>query len=265
MKNARRNLFVAAAIAAAFTLTALADKEASLMHTLTQAQGPRSNQGSHEQLGSSFEQLFHFWFILRLVIGLLLSVGLSLVIAMHPRRSTRLDPLSDLEERKTLVLLGMVGAVVAELVSVDSTMALVVFGIGGLIRFRTVLRNPKVTGKAILVVLLGLACGLGQFATAIFVTAFSWGLIMWLESHLSAYVKVRVGDKIDLGEAYSAVLDYMRSKHCRVKNSMMVDAKHQIAAMIHFPSHIDPKAMAAELKAALPRAGDGCEVEVEVE
>ena len=263
MKHARRNLFVAATIAAAFAATAFADKEASLMHALGQA--PRNNQGSHEQLGSSFEQLFHFWFILRLVIGLLLSVGLSLVIAMHPRRSTRLDPLSDLEERKTLVLLGMVGAVVAELVSVDSTMALVVFGIGGLIRFRTVLRNPKVTGKAILVVLLGLACGLGQFATAIFVTAFAWGLIMWLESHLSAYVKVRVGDKIDLGEAYSAVLDYMRSKHCRVKSSMMVDAKHQIAAMIHFPSHIDPKAMAAELKAALPRAGDGCDVEVEVE
>jgi hypothetical protein len=263
MKHARRNLFIAATIVAAFAATALADKEASLMQTLTH--GPRSNQGSHEQLGSSFEQLFHFWFILRLVIGLVLSVALSLVIAMHPRRSTRLDPLSDLEERKTLVLLGVVGAVVAELVSVDSTMALVVFGIGGLIRFRTVLRNPKVTGKAILVVLLGLACGLGQFATAIFVTAFAWGLIMWLESHLSAYVKVRVGDKIDLGEAYSAVLDYMRSKHCRVKNSMMIDAKHQIAAMIHFPSHIDPKAMAAELKAALPRAGDGCDVEVEVE
>ncbi len=263
MKHARRNLFIAATIAAAFAATAVADKEASLMHTLTQ--GPRSNQGSHEQLGSSFEQLFHFWFILRLVIGLVLSVVLSIVIAMHPRRSTRLDPLSDLEERKTLVLLGMVGAVVAELVSVDSTMALVVFGIGGLIRFRTVLRNPKVTGKAILVVLLGLACGLGQFATAIFVTAFAWGLIMWLESHMSAFVKVRVGDKIDLGEAYSAVLDYMHAKHCRVKSSMMVDAKHQIAAMIHFPSHIDPKAMAAELKAALPRAGDGCDVEVEVE
>ena len=263
MKHARRNLFIAATIAAAFAATALADKEASLMQTLTH--GPRSNQGSHEQLGSSFEQLFHFWFILRLVIGLVLSVALSLVIAMHPRRSTRLDPLSDLEERKTLVLLGVVGAVVAELVSVDSTMALVVFGIGGLIRFRTVLRNPKVTGKAILVVLLGLACGLGQFATAIFVTAFAWGLIMWLESHLSAYVKVRVGDKIDLGEAYSAVLDYMHAKHCRVQSSMTVDAKHQIVAMIHFPSHIDPKAMAAELKATLPRAGDGCDVEVEVE
>lgn len=263
MKNARRNLFIATAIAAACTVTVLADKEASLMHTLTQ--GQQGNAGSHERLGSSFEQLFHFWFILRLVIGLLLSVGLSLVIAMHPRRSTRLDPLSDLEERKTLVLLGMVGAVVAELVSVDSTMALVVFGIGGLIRFRTVLRNPKVTGKAILVVLLGLACGLGQFATAIFVTAFAWGLIMWLESHMSAFVKVRVGDKIDLGEAYSTVLDYMRAKHCRVKSSMMIDAKHQIAAMIHFPSHIDPKAMASELKAALPRSGDGCDVEVEVE
>jgi hypothetical protein len=125
-------------------------------------------------------------------------VGLAALIAAHPRRSTRLDPLSDLEERKTLILMGLVGAVVAELVSVDSTMALVIFGIGGLIRFRTVLRNPKITGKAIMVVLIGLACGLGQFATAIFVTAFAWALIMWLESHLSARIKVRVHERVSL-------------------------------------------------------------------
>ena len=257
-----RHLAVAALFALVATSLALATGEKALLTVATQ-KSSESNGGSFERLTASFEQFSHVWFIVRLAAGLLLSVLLAAFIAAHPRRSTRLDPLSDLEERKTLVLLGMVGAVVAELVSVDSTMALVVFGIGGLIRFRTVLRNPKVTGKAILVVLLGLACGLGQFATAIFVTAFAWALIMWLESHMSAFVKVRVGDKIDLGEAYSAVLGYMHAKHCRVKNSMMIEAKHQIAAMIHFPSHIDPKAMAAELKSALPRSGDGCDVEVE--
>ena len=266
MKNASRTLLVAATLAIGASAFALTDKEGSVMHALAQNQhAAPSNGGSYERLGSSFEQFFHFWFILRLVIGLLLSVGLSLAIATHPRRSTRMDPLSDLEERKTLVLLGMVGAVVAELVSVDSTMALVVFGIGGLIRFRTVLRNPKVTGKAILVVLLGLACGLGQFATAIFVTAFSWGLIMWLESHLSARVKVKVGDRIELRDAYAALLDFLRTSKCRVKSSALIDAKHQVVAMIHFPSGLDPKAMAADLRAAMPRSGDGCDVEIEVE
>ena len=260
----RKPTRLAVLLAAATCTAALAGKESSLLDTLTQ-QSQVGNTGSHDRVLSSFDQFTHWWFILRLVLGLVLSVALSALTAMHPRRSTRLDPLSDLEERKTLILLGMVGAVVAELVSVDSTMALVIFGIGGLIRFRTVLRNPKITGKAILVVLIGLACGLGQFATAIFVTVFAWALVMWLESHLSARLKVRVNDKVNLRDAYAAMLDYLHAHRCRVKNSMMVEGKHQVAALIHFPSGLDPKAMQADLKAALPRAGEGCDVEVEVE
>ena len=223
------------------------------------------NPGSHDRLLDSFDQFTHVWFIVRLLAGLVLSVGLAALIAAHPRRSTRLDPLSDLEERKTLILMGLVGAVVAELVSVDSTMALVIFGIGGLIRFRTVLRNPKITGKAIMVVLIGLACGLGQFATAIFVTAFAWALIMWLESHLSARIKVRVHERVSLHDAYVAVLEYLRGKHCRVKSSMMIEGKHHVVAMVHFPTGMDPKALEADLKSALPRGGEGCDVEIEVE
>ena len=46
----------------------------------------------------------------------------------------------------------MVGAIVAELSGSSQTLAFVIFGIGALLRFRTVLDNPKVTGKAITVV-----------------------------------------------------------------------------------------------------------------
>ncbi|MBM4006995.1 MAG: hypothetical protein FJ292_05450 [Planctomycetes bacterium] len=253
----------AACCAAAF---ASVDGTVGPIHSLAgKTAAPEGNAGSHGRLLGSFDQFTHVWFITRLVVGLVLSVLLALLIAAHPRRSTRLDPLSDLEERKTLILMGMVGAVVAELVSVESTMALVIFGIGGLIRFRTILRNPKITGKAILVVLIGLACGLGQFATAIFVTAFAWALIMWLESHLSARIKVRVHERINLHDAYVAVLEYLRAKHCRVKSSMLVEGKHQVVAMIHYPSGRDPKAMETDLKAAMPRGGEGCDVEIEVE
>jgi hypothetical protein len=259
-----RHAFVAAAASMACVSLAWANKETSLLETLAQG-GPRSSQGSFSRLGDSFGQFFHFWFIVRLMAGLLLAVALSAFIASHPRRSTRLDPLSDLEERKTLILLGMVGAVVSELVSVESTMALVVFGIGGLIRFRTVLRNPKITGKAILVVLIGLACGLGEFATAIFVTLSAWALVHWLESHLSARLKVRVPEKTNLQEAYGSVLDFLHARRCRMSSSDANAVKHQITAIIHFPTQMDPKAMAADLKAALPRGGDGCSVDVEVE
>src|SRR5262249_14941807 len=101
----------------------------------------------------------------------LLAVGCAWVIAWHPRRASLVDPLADLEERKALILLGVVGAVIAELTGASQTLAFVIFGIGALLRFRTVLDNPKLTGKAITVVVVGLACGMGSWAMGVFVTA----------------------------------------------------------------------------------------------
>ena len=135
--------------------------------------------------------------LLRLFLSFTLAVACAWIIAWHPRRSSLMDPLSDLEERKTLILLGVVGAVVAELAGSSQTLAFVIFGIGALLRFRTVLDNPKLTGKAIMVVVVGLACGMGSWAMAIFVTAFSWLLIYWLDSHASCRIRIRLANNVN--------------------------------------------------------------------
>jgi hypothetical protein len=106
---------------------------------------------SWRSMTHSLEQFLHPEFMLRLFLSLTLAIACSWIVAWHPR-STRLASLSDLEERKTLILLGMVGAVVAELSGTSQTLAFVIFGIGALLRFRTVLDNPKLTVKAIIVV-----------------------------------------------------------------------------------------------------------------
>jgi hypothetical protein len=102
---------------------------------------------SWRSMAHSLEQFLHPEFMLRLFLSLSLAIACSWIVAWHPR-STRLASLSDLEERKTLILLGMVGAVVAELSGTSQTLAFVIFGIGALLRFRTVLDNPKLTVKA---------------------------------------------------------------------------------------------------------------------
>src|SRR5260370_5013371 len=122
----------------------------------------------------SIEQFGHPEFILRLFLSLSLAVGCAYAIAWHPRRASLADPLADLEERKALILLGVVGAVVAELSGTSQTLAFVIFGIGALLRFPTVLYHPKLTGKAITIVVVGLACGMGSWAMAGFATAFTW-------------------------------------------------------------------------------------------
>jgi hypothetical protein len=128
---------------------------------------PKGN--SWMSIQQSVEQFGHPDFIFRLFLSLILAVGCAWVIAWHPRRASLADPLADLEERKALVLLGVVGAVIAELTGTSQTLAFVIFGIGALLRFRTVLDNPKLTGKAITVVVVGLACGMGSWAMAVFV------------------------------------------------------------------------------------------------
>ncbi|HEY7001706.1 MAG TPA: hypothetical protein VH330_08180, partial [Candidatus Udaeobacter sp.] len=137
----------------------------------------------------SIEQFGHPDFIFRLFLSLILAVACAWVIAWHPRRASLMDPLADLEERKALILLGVVGAVIAELTGTSQTLAFVIFGIGALLRFRTVLDNPKLTGKAITVVVVGLACGMGSWAMAVFVTGFIWLLLFWLDSHSSCRVR----------------------------------------------------------------------------
>src|SRR5262245_36947755 len=133
---------------------------------------PKGN--SWFSIQKSIEQFAHPSFIFRLFLSLTLAVGCAFAIAWHPRRASLRDPLRDFEERKALILLGVVGAVVAELSGTSQTLAFVIFGIGALLRFRTLLDNPKLTGKAIMVVVVGLACGMGSWAMAVFVTAFSW-------------------------------------------------------------------------------------------
>src|SRR6266478_2545487 len=139
---------------------------------------PKGN--SWESIQRSVLQFGHPDFILRLLLSLVLAVGCAVAIAWHPRRASLRDPLRDFEERKALVLLGVVGAVVAELSGTSQTLAFVIFGIGALLRFRTLLDNPKLTGKAIMVVVVGLACGMGSWAMAVFVTAFAWVLVSGL-------------------------------------------------------------------------------------
>src|SRR5436190_23131681 len=116
---------------------------------------PKGN--SWVSIQKSVEQFAHPTFILRLFLSLTLAVGCAFAIAWHPRRASLRDPLRDFEERKALILLGVVGAVVAELSGTSQTLAFVIFGIGALLRFRTLLDNPKLTGKAIMVVVVGLA------------------------------------------------------------------------------------------------------------
>src|SRR5438045_6929867 len=198
---------------------------------------PKGN--SWESIQRSVLQFGHPDFILRLLLSLLLAVGCAVAIAWHPRRASLRDPLRDFEERKALILLGVVGAVVAELSGTSQTLAFVIFGIGALLRVRTLLANPKLTGKAIMVVVVGLACGMGSWAMAVFVTAFSWLLMFWLDSHSSCEVRIRLDETEDPKPVFDAVQSLLISHKCRVQRSSLYEDKGRMAYLLDLAKGVD--------------------------
>src|SRR6266566_4263254 len=210
---------------------------------------PKGN--SWVSIQQSVEQFGHPEFILRLFLSLSLAVGCAYAIAWHPRRASLADPLADLEERKALILLGVVGAVVAELSGTSQTLAFVIFGIGALLRFRTLLDNPKLTGKAIMVVVVGLACGMGSWAMAVFVTGFSWLLMFWLDSHSSCEVRIRLDQAEDPRPVFDAVQSLLISHKCKLQSSSLYEDKGRMVFLLYLPNGVDPTRLEHEVRAKL--------------
>jgi hypothetical protein len=213
--------------------------------------GKDSEANSWVSIQQSVEQFGHPDFILRIFLSLTLAVGCAWVIAWHPRRASLHDPLADLEERKALILLGVVGAVIAELSGTSQTLAFVIFGIGALLRFRTLLDNPKLTGKAIMIVVVGLACGMGSWAMAVFVTAFSWLLLFWLDSHSSCRVRIRLDDGEDPKPVFGVVQSLLVSHKCRLQSSSLYEDKGQMVFLLYIPTDVDPAELESEVRSAL--------------
>jgi hypothetical protein len=210
---------------------------------------PKGN--SWVSIEKSVEQFAHPDFILRLFLSLALAVGCAFAIAWHPRRASLRDPLRDFEERKALILLGVVGAVVAELSGTSQTLAFVIFGIGALLRFRTLLDNPKLTGKAIMVVVVGLACGMGSWAMAVFVTAFSWLLMFWLDSHSSCEVRIRLDQAEDPRPVFDAVQSLLISHKCKLQSSSLYEDKGRMVFLLYLPNGVDPTRLEHEVRSKL--------------
>jgi len=234
-----------------FPSLALAANPAEQIAKLGNTGGADPKGNSWVSIQQSVEQFAHPSFILRLFLSLTLALGCAWVIAWHPRRPSLVDPLADLEERKALILLGVVGAVIAELTGTSQTLAFVIFGIGALLRFRTVLDNPKLTGKAIMVVVIGLACGMGSWTMAVFVTGFSWLLLFWLDSHSSCRVRIRLDDGEDPKPVFGMVQSLLVSHKCRLQSSALYEDKGQMVFLLYIPAGVDPRELEEEVRSKL--------------
>lgn len=197
-------------------------------------------------------------FLLNAGFALLLASALGAIIAYHPASQRSVDSLEEAEAQKVFVLYAAIGAITGTMVlKYGTVVGFVVFGIGGLIRFRTDLRSAAMTGRLILVTLIGLACGLQLAHLAVLTTAFGFVLIALLDATVTCRIVVK---HLGTGSLASAALAYrslLEREGCRVLGETKSFAKEQVALVFHAPRRLAREQLARTLDAEVPDALKG--------
>jgi hypothetical protein len=150
-------------------------------------------------------------------LNLALAAVLGAVIGYHPRRVRTADTLQEIEAPKVSIVYAVLGSLSGILVvQYGLEMGFVLFGIGALMRFRSAMGSPQITGQIILATLMGLTCGLHLPHVAVLVTAFEFVLTFLLEARITYRVDIRGLPADRYLEAVNAYRSGLASRDYRV-------------------------------------------------
>jgi hypothetical protein len=185
----------------------------------------------------------HGWQLLDMAIVLLLALALGAVIAYHPATRRRVSSLEHFEQPKTFLMYAMVAAVVALIVKVQPAMAFVIFGIGGLLRFRTMVGEAKDTGRVILVTVVGLCCGLKIFIVAVPATVIGWLVIYFLEEQIAGIIRVSGVGEHTMHEATRSYRTIISKAGLTIIGEQTKFIKREFLFVVKAPPSLDREAL----------------------
>jgi hypothetical protein len=182
-----------------------------------------SQQGSDflmqepESLGEGWQGFADLGFLANALLTLTLAAILGASIAYHPKHVQTADTLEEIEAPKVFIMYAVIGALIGILVvKYGLVVGFVLFGIGGLIRFRTVLRSASLTGHVIFVTLIGLSCGLDLPHVAVLATTFGFVLIYVLNARITYRINVRALPPERIADAAVAYRGVLEQQGCRI-------------------------------------------------
>ena len=192
-------------------------------------------------------------FLAKAALSLVLASALGGAIAYHPTIRRTVDSFEEAEAQKVYVLYAVIGAITGMMVlRYGVAVGFVVFGIGGLIRFRTDLRSAPMTGRLIFVTLIGLSCGLDLPALAVLATAFGFLLIAVLGARIDYRIAVKgltAAAVPGAARAYRAVLE---REGCRVLNERKSFADQQVTLVFRAPRRVKRQRLEQQLETEIP-------------
>ena len=205
-----------------------------------QAQGLLPDESAQAVSGEGWRGFMNYAFLGHAVLVLTLAAVLGAVIAYHPRSRKRIDSVEEVEAPKIYITYAVVGAVIGLMVvEYGLVVGFVVFGIGGLFRFRTRLPSVANTGRLILVTLIGLSCGLDLPHLGVLATTFGFVLIFIIDRTITCQVEVKELDARTLARAsemYRALIEEHGGDVIREKKSF---SKSHVLFIFRAPYRFD--------------------------
>lgn len=197
--------------------------------------------------------------------ALVLATFLGAVIGFHPTTARSIDTREEAELPKVSIMYALVGAVIGEIVlEYGLVIGFVIFGLGGLMRFRTDTSSTRDTGRLIMVTLIGLIAGLNLPHFAVLATAFAWVMIFLLEGRPICQLEVHEipeGRVKQASEAYRRVLAELE---CTLIKEDKAFKKGRIDYVFRAPRHSTQDRLHKELCERVPADVRG-EIDWEVE
>jgi hypothetical protein len=187
-------------------------------------------------LGPGWEAFAYPDQYLHAMLVLLTATVSGLILAYHPVYRGRPITRDDVEQRKTMVFYSTVGALIAIICTVAPSMAFVIFGIGGLMRFRTNTGESKTTGHTIMGTLVGLCWGLGLQLVAALATLYFWIMIYVLEATRVERLSVAGVDMANWARATDAYKSALSQAGCRVLSHSKSFKKSQLVFTLRVPA-----------------------------
>lgn len=202
----------------------------------------------------------HLPYMVDLILGLFVSVFSALVLTATPRRAKRFDPVATAETRRATVIVALIGCIAADLVQesqqffLGAEIALVLFGIGGLVRFRTVFGDARQTGMAIVATVLGLMAGMSQYSLVVVSVAVIFIVNWWLSSKAFVRVSARIGKNADMAQVQAAIDQVLHNEGFTLVRTTARSAKRFIEIHAQTGRTFDIDALAASIEKAVPAA-----------
>jgi hypothetical protein len=177
--------------------------------------------------GQGWQQITNLQEMAELLLAVLVTAALTAAIAFHPVVLAERRTAEDHQEPRSLFLYALVGLLVGFMVMHHGYLiGFVIFGIGGLMRFKTDTGDLADTRRLILVTLIGLSVGLNLPVMAVVATACAWIVIYVLGRELHLTVEVQFDGMKQTRLHIDTLRDLLRERGYQVQSV----AKHRFKA-----------------------------------